>query len=381
MAAPGEAVAPVALQCVRKMRRPTGVVAIAAQVARALHSAGFRVDTLTLAVGRGIRPLFSGRLLAAPILLSSGRLGVELFARLAESFSRLEKPAVLVGHGDCLLQDVLFIHNLIARVLEETGTAGSRQPRVLPLHEHVLRNRRFRICLTCSSLVRNEIVTRYGVPEEKVRVVRPGYDPQRFRPRDGIDGATRERLGLPRGAFAVGFVTSGDFRKRGLSNLLAAIRDLPASVRKNTFLLILGKDSISPYGDALRASGLAQRVIHLRYVRSPEILFRALDVIVHPAVFEEFGLVVLGAAASGVPVVTSARVGASEILPEGPLLLEKPEPEAIAAALLLLYRDPEARWAWGRRMRDAASEYTWERFRARFLEILAEEGLVPAFAR
>jgi glycosyltransferase involved in cell wall biosynthesis len=141
----------------------------------------------------------------------------------------------------------------------------------------------------------------------------------------------------------VGFVTSGDFVKRGLDLFLEAAARI-ASARPATRFLVVGSKELP---ESVRAHALVRRgaVLHRPKSRYPEPWFAALDVFLYPARFEEYGMVVAEAQAMGVPVVTSRLVGASECLPEAyaPWLLDRPEPTAMAALALTLLTDPPQR--------------------------------------
>ena len=77
----------------------------------------------------------------------------------------------------------------------------------------------------------------------------------------------------------------------------------------------------------------------------PELWMAALDLFVYPARYEEFGMVVLEAAALGVPVVTSRRVGAAECLPPeySAWLSAAPDVDEFAVRTLTLLGDATAR--------------------------------------
>jgi glycosyltransferase involved in cell wall biosynthesis len=79
--------------------------------------------------------------------------------------------------------------------------------------------------------------------------------------------------------------------------------------------------------------------------RAPERWFSALDLFLYPALFEEFGMVVLEAQALGLPIVTSRRVGAAECLPPvyGPWVADRPLADDLAERVLALLADAAAR--------------------------------------
>ncbi|GIX21909.1 MAG: hypothetical protein KatS3mg121_0692 [Gammaproteobacteria bacterium] len=83
-----------------------------------------------------------------------------------------------------------------------------------------------------------------------------------------------------------------------------------------------------------------------------ERYYAALDMAVHPACFEAFGLTVVEMMACGVPVWLPRTVGAAELLPAAAQagLPARAEPARLAADLAAWLADPElrARWrAWG----------------------------------
>jgi glycosyltransferase involved in cell wall biosynthesis len=101
----------------------------------------------------------------------------------------------------------------------------------------------------------------------------------------------------------VGFLGGGDPRKGG-DLIVEALRQ-----ESDVFLLHAGPSRL----DASSLGGRARDLGHLRDVTE---LLDVIDVLLVPSRFEPFGLVVLEAAARGVPVVVGPNVGA------GPLLLE-----------------------------------------------------------
>ncbi len=86
--------------------------------------------------------------------------------------------------------------------------------------------------------------------------------------------------------------------------------------------------------------------------------YNSCDVFCLPSIQEGFGIVLLEAMAAGKPVVASRAAAIPEVAPHS-MLVEPENPEAMAAALELLYRSPE------RRAAQAAAGRRWvERFDA-----------------
>jgi hypothetical protein len=101
-----------------------------------------------------------------------------------------------------------------------------------------------------------------------------------------------------------------------------------------------------PYPDDLRRLahrlGIADRVVFAGHQDDVVPWFDAMDVVVHASFGEPFGLVVVEAMALGKPVVASADGGPLEIVENGfsGLLVPPGRPEALAAAVVRVLRDP-----------------------------------------
>ncbi len=80
------------------------------------------------------------------------------------------------------------------------------------------------------------------------------------------------------------------------------------------------------------------------------------DLLVHPATYETFGMVVTEALARAIPAIVGAGTGAVEALASGSdsdvlpgTAVDPADPDALAAALRRWLTDPELRLSWRRR--------------------------------
>jgi UDP-glucose:(heptosyl)LPS alpha-1,3-glucosyltransferase len=230
------------------------------------------------------------------------------------------------------------------------------------------RSPRLRRAIAVSNLVRDDLIREFGLQPEKVATLYNGVDLERFTlPRD--DGARREmrgRLGIGNGAPLAAFVGNG-FSRKGLRFLIEAW----PRVERGAHLLVVGSDRAEArYRAAAERAGVGGR-IHFAGARSdvPEI-FRAVDVFALPSLFEPFGNVVMEAMASGLPVLSSAKSGVSELLPEAmkPFIVANPTDCGEIArrmnAMLANYRE------LGAAARAAAERYPWTGYGERLLAIL-----------
>jgi UDP-glucose:(heptosyl)LPS alpha-1,3-glucosyltransferase len=165
-----------------------------------------------------------------------------------------------------------------------------------------------------SSMVRDDLLFRYGLDPARVRVVPNGTDLARFRPAvPGERDELRRELGLAAESEVVLFLGSG-FARKGLDPTLRALARL-APARPRLQLLVAGRDRSPARWKALAAQlGVAQRVWFLGPRPDPERLYRAADVFALPTAYDPAANCTLEALASGLPVITSATNGAAEIL-------------------------------------------------------------------
>lgn len=185
-----------------------------------------------------------------------------------------------------------------------------------------------------------------------------GVDIERFTPGPS---QVRERMKIPRGVPLVGFVGRLT-RDKGLPELIKAF-DLILRAEPSTHLLLVGWFDTSE--DALDSSlrGLIEnhpRMHCTGMIRDTAPYYRAIDVLVLPTWREGFPNVVLEAAATGIPVVTTACTGARDsVVPEVTGLLIPPgQPQAICESILKIIRDPQRR----RRMGQAARAWVLEHY-------------------
>jgi glycosyltransferase involved in cell wall biosynthesis len=226
-----------------------------------------------------------------------------------------------------------------------------------------------RLASTCSQVVlcnseslRNQALALRVAPEAKLCLLGSGssngVDVDRFSPGPGI---LRAQLGLPTDAPVVGFVGRLT-RDKGLPELVEAF-DAILAARPQAHLLLVGWFDASE--DALDYR-LRMRIkkhprIHLTgYVADAAPYYRAMDVMVLPTWREGFPNVVLEAAASGIPVVTTLCTGSRDaVVPEVTGLLIPPGyPVAIREAVLQLLLNPERR----RRMGEAARAWVLQNY-------------------
>ena len=198
----------------------------------------------------------------------------------------------------------------------------------------------------------------YGADPAKIRVIPNAVDANRFTPVSRrFRRQIRRRYGISEAATVILFV--GEYRRKGLATVIRALGRLKDP---QVHLLAVGKGSRQEYGRMAEEAGVASRVILAGPTKDIENVFGAVDLFVFPTFYEPFGMVITEAMASGLPVITSRRAGAAEMIEDGKsgLLLDQPgDADELVGKIQSLMGNQLRREEMGALARRAASIYTW----------------------
>lgn len=204
-----------------------------------------------------------------------------------------------------------------------------------------------------------------GVPSTSIRVIANGVDLQEFTPGDG----DRKKLGLPENVTLALF--AGDIRtpRKNLDTVLHALVDVP-----ELHLAVVGSTEGSPYLQLATQLGLGERVHFLGYRRDVSKIMQAVNFLVFPSRYETFGLVVIEAMASGLPVITATTTGAAELVtPEcGIVLPDSDDTQALVKALSSLTKDPQKRTYMGQAACKVAQQHSWASMARTYVNLFEE---------
>jgi len=215
--------------------------------------------------------------------------------------------------------------------------------------------RRAAAVLTVSNFSREEIAAVYGLGGELVVVAHDGVDPIFL----------ADAAGDP--PFQVPYVLSvGNLQPR--KNLVTLVRAFAALLEAEPGtehrLVIAGQGRFAAgelyrEADALRRTG---RVIFTGYVDDDRLvqLVHNATIFVHPSTYEGFGLPVLEAMASGVPVLASDIPVMREVAGEAAVLVAPNDVNAWRDALRRLLGDRSLRLQLAERGRRRSGDFTWD---------------------
>ena len=359
--------------------RRGGAEAYLGAVARRLLAAGHRVELFARAwrdLPAGVRGYrLPPRPLPSPfkwLLRSATELA---FARRAAARLRQEGHDVVLGIRNVLYATHYQPHGGARRAaLRGIGEArGYRHPLrraihwcepicvlnelvFLALERHLLAGPEPPLILALSQMVRDDFVRLHGVPADACEVLYPGVNLARYHPGGRLDDAAglRQRFAVPPGEMLLLFAGHNPSLK-GLGVLLAALA-VACRAGLRARLLVVGRHHLAAYARQARRLGISDRVIFAGPVPPEDMptLFRAADALAHPTFYDPCALVTLEALACGLPIITTRRNGAAELIQDGfgGLVIDHPRDVSALAECLIRLED-EAHRA---RMREAAAE-------------------------
>jgi glycosyltransferase involved in cell wall biosynthesis len=254
------------------------------------------------------------------------QLGIQLYHGLSHE----------IPHGiqHTAIPSVVTIHDLIfERYPEQFGKINVQIYR----HKFKYACRNANRIIAISQQTKQDIIDWYGIREEKIDVCYQSCDPFFAEVIAESDKQrTRKRYNLPQQFFL--YVGSIIDRK----NLLGICQALHINGNGSLPLVIIGdgrayKQKVKEY---IRDKGLSSQVIFLsetqpigKDTRELATIYQLSTALVYPSSFEGFGIPVLEAMWSGVPVITSSVSCLPETGGEAALYVDPSSPEAIAGAM------------------------------------------------
>ena len=325
---------------------------------------------------QAVRPRFGGSALAPPA-----------FRRGARAVLAALSPSCTVTFGaECPPGDVYWVGSVHRAWLEQPSTVrvrGIAVPRAaryaLARHQVLLQMERQyftrgrpRAILCTSQREVDDLARLYAVPRDVMTVMPNGYDPAQFSvpARQAGRAAMRSEIGAAPDDVVLLFVAN-ELHRKGFAQVLEAM-DRVGDPRLR--LDLVGRKPLDDYAGDIARRGLTDRV---RWHGSTDDVGRyhaAADLLVLPTQYEPFGLVIVEALASGLPVITTRLAGAAEAIVTGGggLLQQDPFDVEELTELLRVALDPAARARWETEAPGAALPYRWSEIFAR-----VEQYLLP----
>lgn len=275
--------------------------------------------------------------------------------------------------------EVQFVFKRWADYKKSLGEKVDLIYRIAPFFETINLKKAKRI-IAISNSVKGDLIKYYKIPEEKIHVAYSGVNTEEFNPdnRKKYRDEIRKQYGISPDEVLLLFI-GNPYDRKGLEFVLKALSKVK---QKNVKLLVSGRDEPGRFQQLIDELGLTDRVsFRVGLFTDVNKYFSAADIFILPSLYETFGLVVIEAMASGLPVVVSSSefVGASELIEDGKdgMLLKNPkDSEEIAEKLNHLISSEDAREKIGKEANKKARQYTWQRTADGMLEVLEEAARI-----
>ncbi|QLG89662.1 glycosyltransferase family 4 protein [Chitinibacter bivalviorum] len=274
----------------------------------------------------------------------------DLFHATDHFIPRLPKTPVLAN-----------IHDAVSLMRPDWVSGGWERPaknlivkRMLNWADHYLAD---------SSAVVSDLASYVGIDENKISVVPLGVDSKYYQQiplEKRADFFTN--LGLPRSFFL--FVGTLQPRKN-IGRILAAHACLDSALRREMPLVFVGKIGWKFEKELIEL----RRAIDKRQAywfqnvddMGKQILLQSALALVFPSLYEGFGLPILEAFASGLPVITSNVSAMPEVAGDAALLVNPLDVEDIAFAMQRIAESPTLAFELSEKGRVRSREFTWQK--------------------
>ncbi|MCR4288340.1 MAG: glycosyltransferase family 4 protein [Deltaproteobacteria bacterium] len=216
--------------------------------------------------------------------------------------------------------------------------------------------------IAISEFTKKTLVEKYATPMEKISVVYLGYDSNTYKKLDkDLVEVFRKRYGLP-GKFLL--YPAATWSHKNHLNLIKAYKILKDRYRFDAKLILTGvkKGNHDLIMNEIKSLGFENEIIYLGYLPYPDLplLYNSATLLVFPSLFEGFGMPVVEAMATGLPVVCSNTTSLPEVGGDAAVYFDPQSPADIADKVFKAYNDAELRERLVKKGFEHARRFTWE---------------------
>ncbi len=235
--------------------------------------------------------------------------------------------------------------------------------RLNPYHRYVLAaeramfaSKQLKAVICNSHMVKQEIQRYFALPDDRLHVIYSGIDSTEYHPglRRQYRQDIRLQLGVVEETPVFLYVGSG-FARKGLAVAMQALASVPQA-----HLWVVGKDKHSRRYQKLAGQlGISERMRFLGGQQDVKPYYAAADALVLPTLYDPFPNVALEAMACGLPVITSEKSGAAELLRHGESGFVFPASDTAGVAMAMQRLcSPQTAQAMGAAARNAVLPYS-----------------------
>jgi glycosyltransferase involved in cell wall biosynthesis len=227
--------------------------------------------------------------------------------------------------------------------------------------------------VTISNNSRREILEQYKVNPEKVSIVTPAVDHDRFFPRSKKEiEASRHKYKLPRKYI----LYAGTLEPRkNIQGILQAYGSLSEELLREYALVLAGgkgwkDEKIHEQIRALRSEG--KDIKRTGYVPDEDLpqIYSGAAVFVYPSFYEGFGIPPLEAMACGVPVISSDNSSLPEVVGQAGIMVDANDTNRLAKVISEVLSDKKTADTMRRAGLSRAKEFSWESSAQAMIEVI-----------
>lgn len=230
------------------------------------------------------------------------------------------------------------------------------------------------VCVAISEYTKQDLVGKFGINQKKIKVVYLGVD-ERFKPLDTKEqglAQISQKYGINRKYF---LSLGGTPRK----NIYRLIKAFSQHKYCKTFQLVLSgiRTSRPWYGqinELIEELNLVDSIKLIGHIPDDELplFYKNAECFVFPSLFEGFGIPILEAMKSGIPVITSNVSSLPEIGGKAALYVDPYNENDIAQAMVRIIEDGRLKQDLIKKGLQRASQFSWKKMTKEILKIYEE---------
>jgi len=270
---------------------------------------------------------------------------------------------------------VVTVHDIIDRLPEYCG--GERwRGRFRKIYADFVSRHSADKYITVSNFSKQDICRFHGLPADRVVAIYNAANRRFYEilPAEQI-ARVREKYRLPPQYF---LFLGGFDRKKNVGALVEAVARLKNDrlPHGSPPLVLAGehKWDFAAVAERISSLGLSDRVFCPGTIADADLpaVYQGALALVHPSRYEGFGLQLVEAMASGIPVLASETTSLPEVLEGSGLLFDPEDPGSIADRMARVAGDPAFRNALAEKSRERARFFSWQKAAGQTLRVYLE---------
>lgn len=158
---------------------------------------------------------------------------------------------------------------------------------------------------------KEKFISAYGTESQRFHLLPPGIDKTRLTsqiPEKSERRRLRQTLGIADDQIFILTVGSG-FRTKGVDRSISALNALPDTLRRKSFLVIVGEGDKKRFMNQAKKLGITEQVIFTGPRPDVALFYYSANLLLHPPYTENTGTTIIEAMICGLPVVATANCG------------------------------------------------------------------------